>query len=163
MASQIITQLETLVAPVLSELGLRLWDIEFRPTGKRALLRLSVEGAGGEAVTLDQCQQVSREVSVLLDVEDPIHTAYDLEVSSPGLDRRLSRGWHFQECSGQRVQVNLYQAVGGRKHLLGVLTTEDGERLAIETEGGVVELTRDQITKARVAPDYDHLMRNVAG
>ena len=163
MASQIITQLETLAVPVLSELGLRLWDVEFRPTGKRALLRLSVEGAGGEAVTLDQCQRVSREVSVLLDVEDPIHTAYELEVSSPGLDRRLSRAWHFQECSGQRIEVNLYQAVGGRKHLMGVLTTEDGERLEIETEGGVIELTRDQITKARVVPDYDHLMRNVAG
>jgi len=163
MASQIITQLETLAVPVLSELGLRLWDVEFRPTGKRALLRLSVDGAVGEPVTIDQCQQVSREVSVLLDVEDPIHTAYELEVSSPGLDRRLSRAWHFQECSGQRIEVNLYQAVSGRKHLIGVLATEDGERLEIETEGGVVELTRDQITKARVVPDYDQLMRNVAG
>jgi ribosome maturation factor RimP len=163
MASQIITQLEALAAPVLTELGLRLWDVEFRPTGKRALLRLSVDGAAGEPVTLDQCQRVSREFSVLLDVEDPIHTPYDLEVSSPGLDRRLSRSWHFQECSGQRIEVNLYQAVCGRKHLVGVLTTEDGERLVIDTEGGVVELTRDQITKARVVPDYDHLMRNVAG
>ena len=163
MASQIITQLETLAVPVLSELGLRLWDVEFRPTGKRALLRLSVDGAGGEGVTLDQCQVVSREVSVLLDVEDPIHTAYELEVSSAGLDRRLSRAWHFQECSGQRIEVNLYQAVGGRKHIVGVLTTDDGERLEIDSEGGVVALTRDQITKARVVPDYDHLMRSVAG
>jgi ribosome maturation factor RimP len=163
MASQIITQLEALAGPVLDDLGLRLWDVEYRPTGKRALLRLTVEGAGGDPVTIDQCQVVSREISVLLDVEDPIHTAYDLEVSSPGLDRRLSRGWHFQECSGQRVEVNLYQAIGGHKHLTGILTSADGEHLRIDTDGGTVDLTRDQISKARVVPDYDHLMRNVAG
>ena len=163
MANQILTQLESLAAPVLQELGLRLWDVEFHPAGKRAVLRLSVDGAGGEAVTLDQCQQVSREVSVLLDVEDPIHMAYNLEVSSPGLDRRLSRPWHFRECSGQRIDVHLYQPVSGRKHLTGILASEDGEHLTLDTAGGVVELTRDQITKARVVPDYDHLMRNVAG
>jgi ribosome maturation factor RimP len=163
MASQIITQLEALAGPVLDDLGLRLWDVEYRPSGKRALLRLTVDGVGGEGVTLDQCQAVSREVSVLLDVEDPIHTAYDLEVSSPGLDRHLSRGWHFQECSGQRVEINLYQAVGGRKHLTGTLDCRDGEHLQVDTDAGVVELTRDQISKARVVPDYDHLLRNVAG
>lgn len=163
MASQIITQLEALAGPVLDDLGLRLWDVEYRPAGKRALLRLTVEGAGGEAVTLDQCQAVSREISVLLDVEDPIHTAYNLEVSSPGLDRCLSRDWHFQECNGQRVEVNLYQAVGGRKHLTGILASRDGEHLQIDTGDGLVELTRDQISKARVVPDYDYLMRNVAG
>jgi ribosome maturation factor RimP len=163
MASQIVTQIEALVGPVLVELGLRLWDVEYRPSGKRALLRLTVEGAGGEGVTLDQCQTVSREISVLLDVEDPIHTAYDLEVSSPGLDRRLSRGWHFQECSGQRVEVNLFQALGGRKHFTGILGTHDGEHLQIDIGGETVDLTRDQISKARVIPDYDHLMRNVAG
>ena len=163
MAGQIITQLEALAGPVLDDLGLRLWEVEYRPSGKRALLRLTVDGAGGEGVTLDQCQVVSREVSVLLDVEDPIHTAYDLEVSSPGLDRRLSRPWHFQECSGQRVEISLYQAIGGRKHLTGILASPDGEHLEIDTDDGIVELTRDQVSKARVVPDYDHLMRNVAG
>jgi ribosome maturation factor RimP len=163
MASQITTQLEALAGPVLDELGLRLWDIEYRPSGKRALLRLTVEGVGGEPVTLDQCQTVSREISVLLDVEDPIHAAYNLEVSSPGLDRRLSRGWHFQECSGQRVEVNLYQTIDGRKHVTGIMASRDGEHLRIDTDDGIVELTRDQISKARVVPDYDHLMRNVAG
>ncbi|RMF77501.1 MAG: ribosome maturation factor RimP [Nitrospirae bacterium] len=157
VSAPVASQVEALVRPVVEALGLVLWDVEYRGGGGRGLLRITVdrEGAG---VTLDDCQRVSQEVSTLLDVEDPIHHPYDLEVSSPGVERPLRHAWHFRAAAGERVEVHLYAPVAGRKRWVGTLATEDGDHLTLATEAGRVALTRDQVSRAHLVPDYDALM-----
>ncbi len=91
-----------LIEPVVKSMGLELEDLELKRTGSKALLRVYIEKENG--VNIDECAQASREISALLDVEDPLPAAYVLEVSSPGLDRALKELRHFKKYQGRLVR-----------------------------------------------------------
>jgi ribosome maturation factor RimP len=137
-------QIEEVVQPVLRDHGLTLVDLEWRGHRPRGMLRVFVDKTGG--VRVEDCQRVSRELGDVLDAAALIEEAYDLEVSSPGLDRQLRKDRELRWAVGKRVRCWL---AGGEEHR-GRLVDVDDARLTLEDGGGQVELPRARVTKARL-------------
>jgi len=110
-------------------------------------------------IGIDDCERVSRAVSALLDVEDPIATAYTLEVSSPGSDRVLRLKPHFERFAGSRVHVELKVPRDGRKRYTGMLRSVSDTGVVLEVDRQAVRVPFDEIEKARLAPEYASPMR----
>jgi ribosome maturation factor RimP len=110
-------------------------------------------------IGIDDCERVSREVSALLDVEDPIPTAYTLEVSSPGSDRILRTRPHFERFAGSRVHVELRVPREGRKRYTGTLRSVSDAGIELEVDRQPVSVPFDEIEKARLAPEAPSPMR----
>jgi ribosome maturation factor RimP len=110
-----------------------------------------VAGQGG--ISVDDCATVSHAVSQILDAEDPIKGHYMLEVSSPGLDRVLSKRAHFERFAGERVFVELKLPIEGRRRFAGTLKSVLGGAIVVEVDGRSHELPFDRIQKARLRPE----------
>jgi len=138
-------EIEGVVQPVLRDHGLTLVDLEWRPRRPRGVLRLYVDKPGG--VGIDDCQRLSREVGDVLDASALIEEAYDLEVSSPGLDRQLRTDREFLWAAGKRVRCWLTGGQEVRGRLLGI----DGGQVVLEQDDGTeAKLDRASVTKARL-------------
>jgi ribosome maturation factor RimP len=137
-------RIEEIILPVLGAHGLELVDLDWRPQRPRAVLRVFVDKRGG--VGIADCERVSREIGDLLDVSGPIGQAYDLEVSSPGLDRQLRKEREYRWAIGKRVRC----WVAGGDEFHGTLTKVLDERLTLEDNGERIEVPRAAITKARL-------------
>lgn len=147
-------EIEALLAPTVQALGCAVWGVEFRLWGRgRAMLRLYIDSPAG--VGIDDCERVSRQVSALLDVEDPIGVAYRLEVSSPGLDRLLFRREQFAGSIGEDVNVRLAVPFDGRRRFEGRLVGLEGEDVVLRQDGEEYLLPFDQIERARIRPNFD--------
>jgi len=116
-------------------------------------------GLSEGGIGIDDCERVSRAVSALLDVEDPIATAYTLEVSSPGSDRVLRLKPHFERFAGARVHVELKVPRDGRKRYTGMLKSVSDTDIELEVDRQAVRVPFDEIEKARLAPEYASPMR----
>ena len=138
------SRIEEIIQPVLGDHGLLLVDLEWRPHRPRGVLRIFVDKPAG--VGIADCEHVSREIGDLLDVSGLISEAYDLEVSSPGLDRQLRTDREYRWAIGKAVRCWL----AGGAEVRGRLTDVDGGRLTLEQSGGAVDVPRAQITKARL-------------
>ena len=141
--------LTALIEPVVERLGFELVELEYGSGRGHALLRVFIDREGG--ITVDDCTRVSRELSALLDIEDPIPTAYTLEVSSPGFDRLLRTRAHFGRFVGSRVYVELKEPRAGRRRYTGTLLTVDEAGIALEVDREHVAVAFDEIGKARLA------------
>jgi ribosome maturation factor RimP len=130
-------QIRQLLEPILESLGLSLWDMEFQKQGPKWLLRVYIDRET-PGVTLNDCEAVSRDLSTVLDVEDIIPHAYTLEVSSPGLDRTLSKPEHYVRFSGSAVKVKTYQQINGQKVFHGRLLGLAGDIVKLELETGTI-------------------------
>ncbi len=144
------TALEALLEPAVSRLGYELVGVEYHG-GRRALLRLYIDREGG--VSVEDCQRVSRQVSGLLDVEDPIPGPYTLEVSSPGLDRPLFRAEDFQRFAGREVRIRTDVPLEGRRNFRGVLRGLRGGEVLVEVDGAEFALPVERIEQARLVPE----------
>lgn len=144
-------RLQTLIEPVLEDLGYAL--VRVLLTGnRRQTLQVMAERADGAEMTVDDCAEISRNLSAVLDVEDPIKGRYDLEVSSPGIDRPLTRRADFDRFAGFDARIELSRLVDGRKRFTGRLLGRDGEdgiRLATAESGDIV-LPLDAVDKAKL-------------
>lgn len=150
--AEIAARFRTLAEPILSDLGLELVDAEFRREAHGWVLRLYMDKSGG--VTLDDCQRVSEELGDHLDVEDFVGYPYHLEVSSPGLDRPLTRDQDFVRFTGQAAQVSTRQDLEGRRNFRGRLAgLQDGAVLLDLPDGQRVCIPRELIRRARLEPD----------
>lgn len=138
---------------VLADLGLECIGVEFSPSQGQSTLRVYLDVDGRE-VTLDDCESASRELSAMLDVEDPIPGHYLLEASSPGVDRPLFTAAQFARVSGQEVKVVLKAPIEGRRRLRGKVVAVEGERISLEAEGKTLEFEHDALESARVVPDW---------
>ena len=147
-------EIETLLAPTVRALGCDVWGVEFRPWGRgRAMLRLYIDSPAG--VGIDDCERVSRQVSALLDVEDPIGGAYRLEVSSPGIDRLLFRREQFMASIGEDVNVRLAIPFDGQRRFEGRLVGLEGEDIVLRQGDDEYLLPLDQIERARIRPNFN--------
>ncbi len=126
--------------------------IEFLSAGRHSTLRLYIDHPDG--ITVDNCAQVSREVSAILDVEDPIQNEYNLEVSSPGLDRPLFTPAHFAKVVGQKIEVKIAIPQEGRRRFKGQLQAIEDDMLVIEVDGKQYRLLMDNVDKANVVPVF---------
>lgn len=139
-----------LIEPLLTQLGYELVDLEYVAGRSQATLRIFIDRE--PAVDVDDCERVSREVSALLDVEDPVPTAYTLEVSSPGLDRVLRLPAHYQRFVGERVLVELAVARDGRRRYTGQLAAVSPTGVELEVDGAAVAVPFVEIARTRLAP-----------
>ena len=144
-------ELAKLLEPTVEGLGYELIDIEVRLGGKGGLVRLFIDKPDG--IDLDDCEQVSLAVSALLDVEDPVPGNYNLEVSSPGLDRKLTKIEHFQRFEGETVKVQMRFPIDGRRRFRGTLVTSDEDNIVVEVDGESHSLPLKTIDTARLVPD----------
>ena len=153
MVRQASVKVLTLISPIVEGLGYELVGVEYLPQGKHSLLRVYIDNADG-GVAVEDCEKVSRQVSSMLDVEDPLSGQYALEVSSPGLDRPLFQPEHFERFVGQEVKLQLAMPVNSRRKWTGrLLGIEDGV-ISIESDDEVVNISFDDVDKARLVPDF---------
>lgn len=152
--SDAVEQIRQLLDPILESMGLTLWEIEFQKHGPQWLLRIYIDREAG-GVTLSDCETVSRDLSAVLDVEDFIQHAYTLEVSSPGLDRTLTKPEHFARFTGSMLKVKTYQPINGQKVFRGRLTGmfDDKINLALDADS-MLEIAMNNITKASLEVDF---------
>ncbi len=151
-AGEVIEQVRAIAAAILPETGLELVDVEFRREASGWVLRLYIDRAGG--ITLDDCQRVSEELGDHLDVAGVIDHPYHLEVSSPGLDRPLTREADFVRFAGHEARISTREAVDGRKNFRGRLAGLEADRVLLDlSEGPRVAIPRGLIVKARLEPE----------
>jgi len=144
-------ELAKLLEPSIERLGYELADLDVRLGGKGGLIRVFIDKP--EGVDLDDCEKVSLAVSALLDVEDPVPGNYNLEVSSPGLDRKLTKVEHFQRFEGETVKVKMRFPIEGRRHFRGALVSSDDENIVVEVDGESHSLPLKTIDTARLVPE----------
>lgn len=144
-------QLIELLEPVVERLGFELADLEVNLSGGGGSLRLFIDREPG--VTVDDCADVSQQVSSLLDVEDPIPGDYNLEVSSPGLNRRLVKAEHFERFAGSDVKVKLKRLIEGRRNIKAQLVGCEGSNIVLREGDADISVPLQEIDTARLVPD----------
>ena len=138
-----------LLEPAVAALGFELTDLDAH-AGRRGLLRVFIDREPG--VTLADCERVGEQLGAFLDVEDPLPGSYVLEISSPGLDRRLRTLAHFQRFVNVRIKVELKVARDGRRRLTGLLVGTDGETVLVDVDGATWRVELNDIAEARLVP-----------
>lgn len=149
-----LKQLEDILRPVVEGLGFEFWGLEFRSHGRHAKLRVFIDDAEN-GITIDDCEKVSRQVSGVMDVEDPIQTEYTLEVSSPGMDRPLFRLEQYEAFVGYKVQLKLRMAFEGRRKFQGLIKGVEGDEVVIVVDDHEYLLPFDSIEKANIVPVFE--------
>ena len=140
-----------LLGPLIRAMGYELLGIEQLAQGRHSVIRIYIDRAAG--ITLSDCEQVSEQVTGLLDVEDPVKGSYNLEVSSPGLDRPLFTLEHFRRYQGSEARVQLRSKLDGRRKLSGRIESVEGETVVIDMDGIVYRVPAELIEKARLVAD----------
>ena len=148
-ASEYEKKTEELITPILESKGLSLWDVVFEKEGKEYYLSAYIDKPGG--VTVNDCEDVSREMNEILDREDYIKENYTFVVSSPGLDRPLKRERDFINSIGREVEIKTYKAIDGYKEFTGVLTAYDKDTVTIDEDDGERIFQRKDISMIRLA------------
>lgn len=146
-------QLNALIEPVVDGLGLTLWGIEYVAHSKRAKLSIYIDDE--EGVDVDDCARVSRQVSAVLDVEDVIAGQYTLEVSSPGMDRRLFTLDQFRAFEGSSVRVSLKSPYEGRRRFKGLLCGIEDDEIVLRSGDEEYLFPFDSIDRANVIPTFE--------
>ena len=144
-------EIQKLIDPAIGRLGYELTDLEVRLGGQGGLLRLTIDKPDG--IDLDDCEKVSHAISALLDVEDPVPGNYNLEVSSPGLDRKLTKVEHFQRFEGETLKITMRFPIEGRRRFRGKLLSSNDENIVVEVDGESHSLPLTMIDTARLVPE----------
>ncbi|ENZ1728435.1 ribosome maturation factor RimP [Pseudomonas aeruginosa] len=148
-----LEQLQALLAPVVEALGYECWGVEFISQGRHSVLRVYIDRP--EGILIDDCEAVSRQVSGILDVEDPISGEYTLEVSSPGMDRPLFTLEQFAKHAGEQVKVRLRSPYEGRRNYQGILRGVEEQDVVVLVDDHEYLLPIDSIDKANIIPRFD--------
>lgn len=153
MVRQAAPKLRQLIQPVVEGLGYEFVGAEFLPQGRHSLLRIYIDKEE-TGITVDDCERVSRQISSVFDVEDPIAGQYSLEISSPGLDRPLFKIEDFARFIGEEVNLKLAVAQQGRKNFKGFLRGLENDVIALEVEGEMHHIAFDDVDQARLVPKF---------
>ncbi len=145
--------IEVMIAPAVEALGFEVWALEYLTQGRHVVLRLYIDSPNG--VGIEDCSEVSRQVSSILDVEDPISADYTLEVSSPGIDRLLVKLEHFAQFKGHKASIKLRFPFEGRRRFTGILNGVEGDEVLIVVDDEEFLLPLDSIDRGRIVPVYE--------
>ena len=148
-------KLTNLLSPLVEDLGYEFIGLEHGSNPKNPALVIYIDKADGIAV--EDCEKVSREVAALLDVEDPIPGRYNLEISSPGMDRPLFTPEQFEQFAGEVVRISLYAPQDGRRKFKGKILGVEDDQVKLALDDSEVLLAMGNVAKARLVPDYDNL------
>lgn len=146
-------QLNAMLAPTVVALGYEFWGLEYFTHGSQSVLRVFIDKADG--INVDDCALVSRQLSAVLDVEDPIAGEYTLEVSSPGMDRPLFTLEQFARYIGEQVRVRLRMPFEGRRNFSGRLVGVEDEDIVVAVDEHEYLLPADMIDKAHIVPRFE--------
>ena len=149
---QIEEKTEVLLAPIAKANGVRIYDVEYVKEGQDMYLRAYIDKDGG--VTIEDCETVSRALSDQLDAEDFIDAAYILEVSSPGLGRKLTKDRHLENSIGEEVELKTFEAIDGCKDFEGGLKAFDKENITLDAAGTDKVFPRKQIANLKLKVDF---------
>jgi ribosome maturation factor RimP len=166
-AKAITAKLFEIIEPVAADAGYELVDLAFVREGHGWVVRVFIDHQRGDdvgyapdnaSVSFSDCEEMSRELSASLDVEDPVPCAFTLEVSSPGLDRPLRTSAHFARYLGQVAKIRLHTGTDGRRNFKGTLVAANGDRFTIDVDGREFVLDVANVATARLVPDWDAIM-----
>ena len=135
----------SLIEETVKNEGVTLWDVRFLKEGANWYLRGFIDKP--EGISIDDCTAVSHAIDPIIDEADPIDKSYFLEVCSPGIERELTRPWHYEAVLGEKIKIKLYKALDGKKEFTGLLKTS-GDTLIIETETGEMTFPKETVSKA---------------
>lgn len=142
----IAERVRELLFNVVLEAQCYLWDVEYVKEGAEMILRIVIDS--NEGITLDDCERVTRAIDPVLDEADPIESSYRLEVTSPGVERPLTRPDHFEACVGEEVEVRLFAPRNGAKTLRGILASTEEKQFSLTLPGGeTVSLLKSEAAK----------------
>ena len=167
-AAQTSREIHNIAEPVCHANGYELVDVEYTRAQVGWVVRIYIDRPSEvpqtSPISFADCERLSRELSTVLDVEDPVPSAYSLEVSSPGLDRPLRTAAHFQRYSGETAKVTLAEPLEGRKNFKGVVKGveppgPDATQVVLEVDGTEFHLPIQSIASARLVPDWDSVMK----
>lgn len=144
--------IQDLLRPAVETMECELWGVEYHSKGTHATLRVFIDKADG--VSVEDCERVSRQVSALLDVEDPIDSAYQLEVSSPGMDCLLFERTHFEKFLGEKVKIRLKLNFDGRRNYSGALVGLEGDEIVVNVDNEEFLFPLESIDRAQVVPTF---------
>ncbi len=146
-------KIRAIIQPTADELGYYLWNVEYVKEGADYILRVTIDSEDG--ITIDDCERMTRAIDPLLDEHDPIEDSYLLEVSSPGIERELTRDDHFALSVGEKVEVRLFAPVDGSRVFLGILGEVDKQGdVPVDVAGTVRRFPRAAIAKIRTVYDF---------
>ena len=145
-------QIREIAERVASSEGLEVVDVELRGGARNGLVRIFIDRP--EGVSLADCEMMSRQMGPMLDVEDPMLGPYRLEVSSPGLDRKLMKLSDYERFTGRKARIKLRHPLQGRKQFTGTLEGCDGDAVALESNGSVMKFRLDDIELARLVAEF---------
>jgi ribosome maturation factor RimP len=163
-----VDRLTELVDPVCADCGYELVDVQFTQSPQGPVVRVFIDYPEGsdKGISFEECESISRELSALFDVEDPIESAYRLEVSSPGLDRPLRKPEHFRRFVGEEAKISLRHGVDGRRNfrgrVLGVESEGNDSIVTVEVDGTEYRLPLADLATANLVPNWDALMKGSA-
>ena len=143
---------EALLKPIAESEGVSVYDVEYVKEGNDYYLRAFIDKEGG--VTIDDCERVSRVLNDKLDEEDYIDDAYILEVSSPGLTRKLTKPRHFEQSIGEQVELKTYKPIDGQKEYSGTLTGYDNGVITVDIDGDKKTFNTEDISSVRLTFDF---------
>lgn len=151
--SQLERKLTDMLNPPVEALGFELVGVEFVRAGKHSILRVYIDHENG--IDVDDCADVSRQISAVLDVEDPITTEYNLEVSSPGMDRPLFTPAHYESVVGETIELKLSMPQDGRRNFKGLLLKCENDSVLIKVDNDEFSLAIANIEKGNLVPNFD--------
>ena len=151
MVKAAVRQLQDLITPTIERLDYELLGCELLARRHRSLLRIFIDAPGG--VKLDDCAKISRQISALLDVEDPIGGSYDLEVSSPGIERPLFTAEHYQQYIGHGAKLRLRAPREGQRNFKGVISAVEGASITLQLGEELLTLSLSEIERGHLIPD----------
>ena len=143
--------LQDLVEPIVSSMGYEFVGLEYLSQGKHSTLRIYIDKP--EGIMVDDCSKVSSQLSAMLDVEDPIRGEYNLEVSSPGMDRPLFTAAQFEQFIGQKCTIRMKMPIDGQRKFTGLIKALVDGAVELETETKTVSLVVDMVDKANLVPE----------
>lgn len=143
-------RVEELISPAVSDLGFEIVRVLLSGGEHRRILQIMAEPADGRPMTVEHCADISRAVSAILDVEDPVPGAYELEVSSPGLDRPLVKLADFARFAGFEAKIETAVVIDGRKRFKGRVTGTEGNEILVVVDGESVRIDHGDIAKAKL-------------
>ena len=144
--------LQDLVEPIVTNMGYEFVGLEYLSQGKHSILRIYIDKP--EGIMVDDCSNVSSQLSAMLDVEDPIRGEYNLEVSSPGMDRPLFTAAHFEQFIGQKCVIRMKMPIDGQRKFTGQIKALANGSVALEMENKIVSLPIDMVDKANLVPEF---------
>jgi ribosome maturation factor RimP len=151
--SQQASRVAELIEPSVTALGYELVGVEYLPQGKHSILRVYIDRE--EGIRVEDCEQASRQISGVLDVEDPISGQFLLEVSSPGLDRPLFKAEHYERFSGEKAEIRLRTPRQGQRKFSGRLAGVENDCVLLDMENGEqVDLPINDIERAHLKPEW---------